>query len=278
MRLEYNADRFEVVIVDDGSIEPVVKPFCDQLNLKLLRTVNSGPAAARNKGAAVSEGEYLVFTDDDCRPAIDWMKKIDDRLQHSPDHLIGGRTINDLPDNSYSTTSHIILEVVYSFYNRIPGAPRFFASNNMAVSSELFHEIGGFNSHLRTAEDRDLCNRWLKAGLKMSYEPTAVIFHAHLLTFRFFCRQHFNYGRGAAHFHRLRILRGTTGVTSDIKFHARLPSLLRKPISKLPERQVAVVSGMLFLWQILNAAGFFYELLRTNTMWADEFSDQQKHT
>lgn len=67
---------FEIIIVDDGnpeSLEPVVAPFREKLNLRLLRQENGGPAKARNTGAAAARGRHLAFTDDDCRPEPNWL-------------------------------------------------------------------------------------------------------------------------------------------------------------------------------------------------------------
>ena len=75
-RLGYPQDRFEVIVVDDGSEPPmdsVVSFFRDRLELVLLSQANSGPAAARNTGAAQAKGKFLAFTDDDCTPAPDWL-------------------------------------------------------------------------------------------------------------------------------------------------------------------------------------------------------------
>ena len=39
-----------------------------------LRQPNAGPAAGRNAAAAMAQGEYLGFTDDDCTPPPAWLK------------------------------------------------------------------------------------------------------------------------------------------------------------------------------------------------------------
>lgn len=65
-------DQGEIIVVDDGStepIEPIVESYRDQLNLKYIRIEHSGRAAARNIGAAEARGEILIFSDADRIPA-----------------------------------------------------------------------------------------------------------------------------------------------------------------------------------------------------------------
>jgi glycosyltransferase involved in cell wall biosynthesis len=74
--LDYPRDRFEVIVVDDGSEtlpEDVVAPFCNQLDVTLDTRVHAGLAATRNTGATRAKGEFLAFTDDDCAPA-EWLQ------------------------------------------------------------------------------------------------------------------------------------------------------------------------------------------------------------
>ena len=71
--LKYPHDRHEVIVVDDGSTQdlaPVVLPFLACLRVTLLRQHNSGPAAARNLGAAAATGRYVVFTDERLPPIL----------------------------------------------------------------------------------------------------------------------------------------------------------------------------------------------------------------
>ncbi|GGI05314.1 glycosyltransferase family 2 protein [Egicoccus halophilus] len=56
---------FEVIVVDDASPEPVE---VDDARVRVVRLpVNSGPAAARNHGVAMSDSQYVALLDDDDR-------------------------------------------------------------------------------------------------------------------------------------------------------------------------------------------------------------------
>jgi GT2 family glycosyltransferase len=100
-----------------------------------------------------------------------------------PDHAIGGRTLNFLSENSYSTTSQIILDVVYAYYDSSNDQAPFFPSGNLAVSADQFRAIGGFDPTFTISEDRDLCDRWLSHDFGMTYAPEALVYHNHPLTF-----------------------------------------------------------------------------------------------
>ena len=78
-RIDYPRNRFEVIVVDDGSPNPpkaVLADFSEQFDVSLLTTSHAGPAKARNRGAEIANGDILAFTDDDCEPAADWLMKM----------------------------------------------------------------------------------------------------------------------------------------------------------------------------------------------------------
>jgi len=262
-RQDLPRDGFEVVVVDDGSARPLadVLALPPDLAVSVIRVPNGGAGAARNAGAEMARGRYLAFTDDDCRPEPAWLRMLDARLQTVPDHMVGGRTVNGLPHNRWSSTSQVIVGMAYAFYNAEPAAPRFFASNNMVVPAEIFAALGGFRAdRFRVAsEDRDFCDRWQHAGHGLTYEPRAVVEHAHDLTFAAFCGQHFRYGRGAMRYHQARAERGSGRLREHLPFYVRLPQLFRRATRELPAAERARLVPRLLVWQLCNAAGYAYE-------------------
>jgi GT2 family glycosyltransferase len=91
-------------------------------------------------------------------------------------------------------------------YNRSKALEPFFTTNNIALAADLFREVGGFTTAIpsATAEDKEFCDRWRVHGLSLAHVPSAVVHHAHELTFTQFLRQHFNYGRGTLVFRLIR--------------------------------------------------------------------------
>lgn len=258
--LTYPAGAFEVIVVDDGSsagLEETVDLFCNQINIQLFKKKNEGPASARNFGAAKAKGNYLAFTDDDCLPARDWLSRMAEQLERTPDCLLGGQTVNQLKDNIFSAASQLIVDIVYDHYNRQPDKARFFASNNLVAPAGIFAEIGSFSGGWRTSEDRELCDRWLWKGHKMIYVEQAIVYHRHNLNLFSYCRQHFAYGKGAFHFHRIREKRQSGTMAQEMGFHTNLSNWLLAPFTRHVHRRLSIFF-LLALWQIANLAGFLW--------------------
>ena len=201
VRSTFPRQRFEIIVSDDGSteaMEPIVTAFEDRLRISLVVHPNSGPAAARNRGAARAQGSYLAFLDSDCVPAPDWLTALASQLERTPDHLVAGAIANALPHNPFSTATQLIVSYATDFYRRRERGVRFFNSSNLVLPADRFRRLGGFDESypLAAGEDYDLCHRWQQAGYGMTYCPDAVVYHAHSLTLVGFCRQHYAYGRG----------------------------------------------------------------------------------
>lgn len=258
--LDYPRDRFEVVVVDDGSGTPVVTPSLP-VELTVLTPAHAGPAAARNLGAARARGDYIAFTDDDCVAEAGWLRGLAAPLAEAPHHAVGGRTLNALPENPYSSATQLLLDFLYEWSGK-SGRGAFFASNNLAVPTRLFRARGGFDTGfpLAAGEDREFCDRWARLGGGLIYAPGAVIHHGHHLTLRRYWRQHMNYGRGARRVHQLRAKalapreRGT-----PLSFYL---SLLIYPLTRAAGLRRVSLTALLALAQIATATGYWREGLR----------------
>ncbi|BCM88483.1 putative mycofactocin biosynthesis glycosyltransferase MftF [Abditibacteriota bacterium] len=264
-KLDYPRDGFEVIVVDDGSklpLDAVTAGFKEQLEITLVRQKNAGAAAARATGGLHARREFLVFTDDDCLAATDWLSVLAKQFALTPDRLLGGRIINRFTENLFACASHLILDIVYRHFNADPENATLFGSANISMSTRLYREVGGFNPHFRFSEDRELCDRWLFNGYRMMYVPAAVVYHGQRMNMRQFCKQHINYGRGAYHYHQIRAERGSGTLQGETKFHRNWRNLLLFPFTQVPFYKAVPLAGALVLWQFMNAFGFFREAFR----------------
>ncbi|MBL7076640.1 MAG: glycosyltransferase [Kiritimatiellae bacterium] len=261
-RLDYPRERFEVLVVDDGSDEspePIVSEVSGTISTRLIQQDHAGPARARNRGAAEASGRFLAFTDDDCEPETGWLKAFEVALQGEPHTLAGGTTVDLIVNRPCSQASQALIDYLYAYANQNHGGPAFFTSNNIATERTAFLDIGGFDPSfpLAAAEDRDLCDRWRAKGWPMRVAPDARIGHAHDLNLGAFVRQHFNYGRGAYQFHRRRATRSDKPIRVEpLAFYT---GLLAFPFKRPGQRRRMTVAILLLASQLANAAGFFHE-------------------
>lgn len=252
---------FEVVVVVDGgsqSLEQLAHDFGGRLRIKALRQSNGGCASARQLGIDHARGEYLAFTDDDCRPASDWLSRLQDVLMRTPDHGVAGRTINGATDNLYAEATQSIVETLMISGCDTSLNLRYAPTHNIAFPRAHFLAMGGLDRTWRIAggEDRDLCARWNQAGFRLVYESSMKVFHFHRLSLRGFLRQHFNYGRGAWLYY-------TREGTCDRFESPRLyPSLLLAPFRHQRAGRAIAIFGLVLLAQLATAGGLLVQTVR----------------
>ena len=260
--LDYPRDRFEVIVVDDGSEPPmqaVVDDYQQQLDITSISQPNAGPATARNMGARKAQGKHLVFIDDDCSLPPDFLKNLVVHVTEKSDSMVGGRTVNALPNNLYSTASQLLNDYLYGYFNTDPAKTTLFISNNLIVPAAQFNAMHGFDTSfpLAAGEDRELCYRWQQESRAMIYVPELLVYHAHAMTLRTFWRQHFNYGRGAFHYHQLRRTRGQErGTPEPLSFYL---NLLCYPLTQERGPRGWLLVVLFFISQMANTLGFFIE-------------------
>ncbi|MBC7925547.1 MAG: hypothetical protein H7039_07810 [Bryobacteraceae bacterium] len=153
------------------------------------------------------------------------------------------------------------MDYLYRYYEK-RGTGGFFTSNNLAFPCEQLKRLGGFDVSfpLAAGEDRELCQRWARAGLPLRFVAAARVYHEHALTPGSFVRQHFNYGRGAFQFHRLRSRQSDGKIRVEpLSFYR---DLLLYPLTQSPTLRGLGGSGLLLLSQVSNVAGYFWERAR----------------
>jgi GT2 family glycosyltransferase len=260
--LDYPRSCFEIIVVDDGGtvrLDPTIDAFHDRLNVMLLTQPHSGPAAARNAGAARAKGPFIAFTDDDCEPDSTWLNGLATGFGDSEDKIIGGQTLNGLSNNPYSTVTQMIVDYLVESSGVSPNQKRFFPSNNLAVPAKIFRVVGGFSTNFRlgAGEDREFCSRLLYHNYPLVYAPEAIVYHLHNLTLSTFLRRHFDYGRGSFLFHQTRARSRRQRIRLEsMSFYM---NLMLYPLSRTPRFRTIPIGTLLAFSQVANAAGYWWE-------------------
>jgi GT2 family glycosyltransferase len=181
---------FEVVVVDDGSPEPVALDApARRFALKLLRQENAGPAAARNLGVAHASAELVLFLNDDAVPHDDLLELhlAAHAAAAAPVAVMGAfpftqRALRE-PFTRLLAESSLLFDFASLRHGELHGWT-FFWTCNISLRRSLLVEIGGFDADtFREAivEDVELGYRLEKAGVKVLYRGDAVCEHEHPL-------------------------------------------------------------------------------------------------
>ncbi len=202
---------------DDDATRKAVEPFVTQdSRVKYVNTPTQGSNIARNMGIAAGSAPYILFTDDDCSVADDWVDNMLQELTQEGAWAVFGRII---PQQQSPPTSRAASEDEAALHKQLPMALQdrparqvyqgnrfnlgFGHGANMGLSRQHNDLIGGFDNLLgaggllRSWPERDLGYRMLRRGGRIIYTPTAVVYHRHWRSWPEVKNTYRNYGAGA---------------------------------------------------------------------------------
>jgi glycosyltransferase involved in cell wall biosynthesis len=170
----FGRDAFEIIVVSDGP-DPLTAKAVTAFNKRKTFPVQyyalpakKGPAAARNYGWLLAKGELIVFTDDDCLPAKNWLRSYYGSFVVDNGKVFTGKTIVPLsacPTDYERNVAHL--------------ESADFITANCACSKRVLLATGGFDEQFTIAwrEDSDMEFKLIKAGIEIKKVASAVVTH-----------------------------------------------------------------------------------------------------
>lgn len=178
-------DAAEVIVVDDGSTDGTESVVGDLRAgwpaLHYVRQLNSGPAAARNRGAAAAAGDVLLFLDDDIvvhdGAVARHLAHHDDRRCFVVGRILQPAQILETPFGRYRNER-------WEEFHRSHHPERLsptdgMSAANLSVRRSDFLDLGGFDEDftIASSEDWELGFRARSTGIEVLYDPLAVATH-----------------------------------------------------------------------------------------------------
>lgn len=135
------------------------------------------PGEARNLGAKLAKGKYLLFIDDDCLAGDGWIEKNIEFLKKRKNiGAVGGRIMGNSKKFFSLCTDYTnfwrqqgnLLRKVNQLYTA-----------SLGVKKKVFLSLGCFNEKVKVGEDVEFVNKLAKNGYLNYYHPEIIVFHDH---------------------------------------------------------------------------------------------------
>jgi glycosyltransferase involved in cell wall biosynthesis len=192
----FPAESYEIVLVNNNSTdnteqecERFEKDF-PKLNFRYFVETSQGLSHARNRGIAESQGDILVFLDDDSFIKPNYLTNLHHNLMNHPEAMAFGGKITPLFESG--ETPKWLCKWTYSWVSAIDKGDKVvpFKGNsypigaNMGFRKECLDQCGNFNTelgrnkkNLMAGEEKDLFNRLKEQNMPILYFPDIQVEH-----------------------------------------------------------------------------------------------------
>jgi len=200
----YPKDRYEVIVVDDGSTDDTAQ-IAEAHGVKVVRHAkNRGTPIARNTGLAAVKGEIIAYIDDDAVADPEWLHYLLRPFEDPKVTATGGQTFaykteylaeRYLSATGYGNPAPLAFGTSknplwrFFIYLKDMFVPISIATEptevqavfglNCAFHISALRTIGGFDERMAFAEDSEISTRLREQGARIIFEPQAIIHHRH---------------------------------------------------------------------------------------------------
>lgn len=183
----YPRDKYEIVIVDDGSTDSTVEIAKKLADKVLTNPGNLGRRHARESGTRSAKGEIIVNIDSDVLIKPGTLTKIVDYfLRHNDVHALTGLLSKDHPNaNFFSQYKNLYMNYIF---NKLPEEVTFIYGSIYAIRKEAARIYG---SDRDIGEDTMFGQELVSSGKKIAFLKDLEVVHLKKYTFISFIKNDF---------------------------------------------------------------------------------------
>ena len=174
---------YEVIVVNDGSPDDtadVLKPLAEAGRIHYIEQANQGQAAARNRGLAEAQGEFIAFLDDDDLWPAD---KLEWQVQRLRDDASLGMVAGNMQTLGNAANPALPLDApphIAEFEQLFYGCP-LISPGQALLRANVVKNVGGFDIAIWGADDYDLWFRLAKVTRIELWQRVALYYRKHSL-------------------------------------------------------------------------------------------------
>lgn len=201
LKLDYPADHFEVIIVDDNSNDSTYQKAADLTeeidNFSVIKAVDKkheGKRGALEIAVSRSKFDYILITDADCRPQKNWLKAYSNKFEEGYLFLFGIAPFKQTKNivNKISCFENLRSHMLTFTATRF-NIPYSAAARNFGFDKQAFYSIGGYGNTTQTLSGDDdlLLREAVRNKLKIGTveEKNSFVYSKTKKTFKEYFRQ-----------------------------------------------------------------------------------------
>jgi glycosyltransferase involved in cell wall biosynthesis len=172
----YPLEKYEIIVVDDGSTDRTSE-ILQRYSLSYFYQNNRGPAAARNKGVEMAQGNIVLFTDADCIPDSSWIAEMVAPFKSAD--IVGVKGAYKTKQKSlWAQFAQIEFNERYNILSKHTYIDMV-DTYSAAFKKSVFISAGCFDISFPfpNGEDADLSYRMAHKGYKLVFNPKAFVWH-----------------------------------------------------------------------------------------------------
>jgi glycosyltransferase involved in cell wall biosynthesis len=173
-----SAERWEVIVGHDSTESETEQlldthPLAASGNLRHVRLPpdSAPPGANRNAAWRIARAPVVAFTDDDCRPPVDWLENALSAALQAPGAIVQGATRKDPREANIEHAVH--------YHSQLISPPTPWSECcNIVYPRAVLERLDGFREDTYTGEDTDLALRAAQLGVEKVAAPRVLTYHA----------------------------------------------------------------------------------------------------